>query len=133
MSPDEASFDSVDSDQRQWCRIGGIAALVLGIAYIVIIPLYAHVGAPPSGGEPWLKYLPGKTAVWWAILGLCVYGLSLCTGCVRPLPGVEQDQPKRDAASDSIRRAVRRLRSGNHLVALRLSARSLWQLLQGYR
>jgi len=34
--------------------------------------LYAHVGAPPSGGEAWFKYLPGKTIVWWAILGLSV-------------------------------------------------------------
>ncbi len=34
--------------------------------------MYAHVGAPPSGGEAWFKYLPGKTIVWWAILGLSV-------------------------------------------------------------
>src|SRR6202022_349890 len=26
-----------------------------------------------SGGEVWLKYLEGKTTVWWAILGLCVF------------------------------------------------------------
>ena len=60
-------------DQKQWLRVGGIAALVLGTAYIVIIPLYAHVGAPPSGGEAWFKYLPGKTTIWWAILGLSVF------------------------------------------------------------
>jgi hypothetical protein len=35
--------------------------------------LYAHVGAPPNGGEGWFKYLPGKTTVWWAILGLSVF------------------------------------------------------------
>jgi hypothetical protein len=35
--------------------------------------LYAHVGAPPAGGgEAWFQYLPGKTRVWWAILGLSV-------------------------------------------------------------
>jgi hypothetical protein len=57
---------------------GGISALTLGIAYIIIIPLFAHVGAPPTGGEVWLKYLhwlkylQGKTTVWWTILWLCV-------------------------------------------------------------
>ena len=35
--------------------------------------MYAHVGAPPNGGEAWFKYLPGKTRVWWAILGLSVF------------------------------------------------------------
>jgi len=34
--------------------------------------LYAHVGAAPIGGEAWFKYLPGKTTVWWVILGLSV-------------------------------------------------------------
>ena len=52
--------------------MGGISALVLGAAYIAIIPLYALVGAPPSGSEAWLKYLSGKIPVWWAILGLSV-------------------------------------------------------------
>jgi hypothetical protein len=53
--------------------VGGIAAFVLGIAYIIIIPLYAHVGAPPTGGEAWFEYLRGKTTVWWTILGLSVF------------------------------------------------------------
>lgn len=60
-------------DQKQWYRVGGIAALVLGVVYIIIIPLYARVGAPPTGGgEAWFQYLPGKTTIWWAILGLSV-------------------------------------------------------------
>ncbi len=64
---------TIDVDQKQWYRVGGIAALVLGVAYIIIIPLYARVGAPPTGGgEAWFQYLPGKTMVWWAILGLSV-------------------------------------------------------------
>ena len=54
-------------------RLGGISALVLGIGYIVIIPLYIYAGAPPKGGEAWLAYAAGKTAVWWAILGLSVF------------------------------------------------------------
>jgi hypothetical protein len=60
-------------DEKWLYRVGGISALTLGIAYITIIPLFAHVGAPPTGGEVSLKYLPGKTTVWWTILGLCVF------------------------------------------------------------
>ncbi len=64
---------AVDPDGKWLYRVGGVSALVLGMAYIVVFPLYAHVGAPPSGdGEAWLKYFAGKTTVWWAILGLSV-------------------------------------------------------------
>jgi len=63
----------VEPDGKWMYRVGGISALVIGIGYIVIFPLFARVGGPPSGGgEVWLKYLVGKTTVWWAILGLCV-------------------------------------------------------------
>lgn len=61
-------------DQKRWYRVGGLAALVLGIGYVAIIPLYAHVGVPPNGGgEAWFKYLAGKTTFWWTILGLSVF------------------------------------------------------------
>jgi hypothetical protein len=61
-------------DRKRWYRVGGLAALVLGICYVAIMPLYAHVGAPPTGGgEVWFRYLPGKTAFWWTILGLSVF------------------------------------------------------------
>jgi len=61
-------------DQRRWYQAGGLAALVLGICYVAIIPLYAHVGAPPNGGgEAWFTYLSGKTTFWWTILGLSVF------------------------------------------------------------
>jgi len=63
---------TLDPDEKWLYRVGGISALVLGLAYIVIFPLFALVGAPPIGGEAWLEYLPGKTTVWWAILGLSV-------------------------------------------------------------
>ena len=59
--------------QKHWYRLGSIAAIVLGIGYIIIFPLYARVGAPPSGGEAWFGYFPGKTTIWWAILGLSVF------------------------------------------------------------
>jgi hypothetical protein len=73
MRVEKTTVDAVGMDQKQWYRLGGVAALVLGIGYIIIFPLYAHVGAPPNGAEAWFQYLPGKTTVWWAILGLSVF------------------------------------------------------------
>jgi hypothetical protein len=72
MGADAETANAADPDSRWLYRVGGISALVLGAAYVAIIPLYAHVGAPPNSGEAWLKYLSGKIAIWWAILGLSV-------------------------------------------------------------
>jgi hypothetical protein len=63
---------AVDPNGNWLYRVGGISAILLGLGYIAIIPLYAAVGAPPSGGEARLQYFEGKTTVWWAILGLSV-------------------------------------------------------------
>ena len=60
------------SEERQCYRWGGIAALLLAIAYIAVIPFFARVGPPPVTGEAWFRYLPGKTTVWWVILWLMV-------------------------------------------------------------
>lgn len=60
-------------DQKRWYRSGAIAATVLGIGYLVIIPLYARVGAPPSSGQAWFNYLSGKAPFWWAIIALSVF------------------------------------------------------------
>lgn len=54
-------------------RAGGVAALTIGVAYLIIIALYASVGLPPTGGEAWLQYLEGKTQAWWAIVGISVF------------------------------------------------------------
>jgi hypothetical protein len=72
MGVEKIPGDAVEPDGKWLYRVGGVSAIALGIAYIIIFPLFAHVGAPPSGGEAWLKYLAGKTTVWWAILGLSV-------------------------------------------------------------
>lgn len=62
-----------ESAENKWLyRVGGLSALAIAIGYIVIIPLFAHVGAPPHGGEAWMKYLQGKTDFWWAILQISV-------------------------------------------------------------
>jgi hypothetical protein len=68
----ESDFATAGPDKKQFYRVGGIAALALGVGYIIIFPLYAKVGAPPIGGEAWFRYLPGRTTVWWTILGLSV-------------------------------------------------------------
>jgi hypothetical protein len=74
MKAEELTVDFVGTqDHKFWCRVGSISAIVLGLGYIVIIWLYARVGAPPSGGVAWLNYLHGKTAIWWAILALSVF------------------------------------------------------------
>jgi hypothetical protein len=57
---------------RSFYRVGGVCALLLGVGYVVIVPLFAAVGAPPSTGEAWLMYLAGKTTVWWIITALSV-------------------------------------------------------------
>ena len=72
MSAETTTAYAADADAKRLYRIGGISAISLGVAYVIIFPLYARVGAPPSGGEAWLTYLVGKTTVWWAILGLSV-------------------------------------------------------------
>jgi len=77
MNIEETSVDAAapqERDQQRWYRVGSVAAVALGIGYIVTIILYARVGVPPSGGgEAWFKYLPGKTTIWWAILSLSVF------------------------------------------------------------
>jgi hypothetical protein len=74
MKIEKSAIDAAgDPDHKFWYRVGSIAAIVLGIGYIIIIPLYARVGAPPSGGAAWFNYLPGKTTIWWAILALSVF------------------------------------------------------------
>lgn len=62
----------VDPNEKSLYRVGGVSAFVIGIGYMVTIPLIAFAGFPPSGGEASLKYFAGKTTVWWAIVGLSV-------------------------------------------------------------
>jgi hypothetical protein len=71
---EELAVETAQAEDRKfWYRVGSLSAILLGIGYIAIIPLYAHVGAPPSGGEAWFRYLPGKTGIWWTILALSVF------------------------------------------------------------
>jgi hypothetical protein len=72
MMVQEMMNNAVDPDGRWLYRAGGVSALVLGVAYLVIIGLYVPIGAPPSGAEARLAYMAGNTRTWWAILGLSV-------------------------------------------------------------
>ena len=62
----------IDQEVRSFYRVGGIAALVIGAAYVATVVLFALVGPPPSGPRASLEYLAGRTTVWWGILGLSV-------------------------------------------------------------
>lgn len=70
----EKIAESGGLNDRWLYRVGGISAIAVAIGYIIIIPLFAHVGAPPIGGdgEAWIRYLEGKTTVWWSILSVSV-------------------------------------------------------------
>jgi hypothetical protein len=72
MMTEETLAHGAATDQRWLYRWGGLSALLIGLGYIITIPLYIYTGPPPSGGEARLHYLVGKTTVWWAILGLSV-------------------------------------------------------------
>lgn len=64
--------NAIDADGKWLYRVGGIAAVILGVAYLVIIGLYVPMGAPPSGAEEQLKYIAAHTTAWWLILALSV-------------------------------------------------------------
>jgi hypothetical protein len=64
--------NEIDADGKWLCRAGGISAIALGVAYVVIIALYVPMGAPPSGSEARLRYVAGNTTAWWLIVWLSV-------------------------------------------------------------
>lgn len=72
MNTAHISMNALVEDDPSLRRAGGLAAIAIGVAYIVVIALYARAGAPPVGGEAWLAYLAGKTAIWWGIVGVSV-------------------------------------------------------------
>jgi hypothetical protein len=70
---EKAQF-TVDPDGKWSYRVGGIAAFVLVLGYLLTFPVYAWVGdAPPSGVEAQLVYFAEHAPGWWTILGLMVF------------------------------------------------------------
>jgi len=72
MSVQNMMVNAVDPDGKWLYRVGGLSAIVFGLAYIVIIGLYTPMGAPPSGAEARLAYIAVNTTAWWGILALSV-------------------------------------------------------------
>lgn len=72
MSVQTTMVNAVDSAGKWLYRAGGLAALVFGIAYIVIMALYFPLGGKPTGAEAWLASTAANTTTWWAILWLSV-------------------------------------------------------------
>jgi hypothetical protein len=75
MSAQESMVHAADP-QGSWAyRVGGIAALILAIGYLLTFVVYpiAKVGAVPEGAEARLMYFGENGAAWWVILGLMVF------------------------------------------------------------
>ena len=53
-------------------RVGGVAALLLALGYVAIMPLFAIVGVPPTGAQARLEYHSTGTTVWWGIVALSI-------------------------------------------------------------
>ena len=65
----------VDPDGKWIYRAGGLSGLIMGIGYLLTIPvaiLFAG-GFPPSGVEAQLAFYAEHAAGWWAITGLMVF------------------------------------------------------------
>lgn len=71
MSALNTRANPIDPKGSELYRVGGISAVVFGIAYIIIIVLYVPVGRP-TGVEPWLASTSANAATWWGILWLSV-------------------------------------------------------------
>ncbi len=72
MSTETMMAETVDPNRRGLYRAGGVAAILLGISYIIITGLYVLGGALPSGAAGRLEHLAGRTTEWWIIVGLSV-------------------------------------------------------------
>jgi len=65
----------MDSEGKWIYRVGGLSGIVLGIGYLLTIPvttLYAG-GFPPLGAEARLVFFADHTPGWWAVTALMVF------------------------------------------------------------
>jgi hypothetical protein len=66
---------TVDPDGKWIYRVGGLSGVILGIGYLLTIPvtiLYAG-GFPPLGTEARLSFFAEHAAGWWAVTALMVF------------------------------------------------------------
>jgi hypothetical protein len=54
----ETDIDATGGEQKQFYRVGGIAALVLAIGYVVIFPLYAKLELRRAEAKPGSSTFP---------------------------------------------------------------------------
>ena len=98
-------------DEKWLYRVGGISALTLGIAYIIIIPLFAHVGAPPTGGRGLAQVPPRENhGLVDDPFALCPHRLPLPSCRVSAILRLGTGQQKCDAPRQRISGVVCRLR-----------------------
>lgn len=75
MHPTGMAVHAADDNGRGELRLAGLAGLLVGLCYPIIIALYVMAGPDmPSGGsgQAWLDYMSGHTTAWWTIIGLSV-------------------------------------------------------------
>jgi hypothetical protein len=63
---------AVEPNAKWVYRTGGVSALALGGAYLLVTGLYIPMGAPPGGAEARLSYTAANLTAWRAILWLSV-------------------------------------------------------------
>jgi len=71
----EKTQSTVDPEGKWIYRVGGLSGIVLGIGYLLTIPvtiLYAG-GFPPLGAEARLAFFADHTAGWWTVTALMVF------------------------------------------------------------
>jgi hypothetical protein len=66
---------TVDPDGKWIFRIGGLSGILLGIGYLLTIPVTIMIagGFPPLGAEARLVFFADHTAGWWGVTALMVF------------------------------------------------------------
>ena len=74
MNTQNRTTSGVDPEGKWLYRVGGIAAIVFVVGYLLTFPIYFWVGDPPAAGvEAQLAYFADHAAGWWAIVFLMVF------------------------------------------------------------
>jgi len=71
----EKNQSTVNTDGKWVYRVGGLSGIVLGIGYLLTIPvtiIYAG-GFPPLGAEARLAFFANHMAGWWGVTALMVF------------------------------------------------------------
>lgn len=71
----EKTQSTVDTDRRWIYRVGGLSGTVLGVGYLLTIPVTILYGGgfPPLGAEARLAFFAEHAAGWWGVTALMVF------------------------------------------------------------